>query len=86
LAFELIFLPRELIYLSDRMMGVYSTLSPFIFVLVKMVLQPGMVVHTFNPSTHCGGRSRRIFEFKAGLVYKASSWTATREMHRETPS
>jgi hypothetical protein len=32
------------------------------------------VAHTFNPST--GGRSRRISEFEASMVYKVSARTA----------
>jgi hypothetical protein len=38
-------------------------------------MQPGVVVHAFNPSTW-RGRGRRISEFKASLVYKVSSRTA----------
>jgi hypothetical protein len=38
--------------------------------------EPGMVVRAFNPSTHSGGRVRRISEFKTSLVYKVSSRTA----------
>jgi hypothetical protein len=34
----------------------------------------GMVAHASNP--HLGGRGRRISEFEASLVYKASSRTA----------
>jgi hypothetical protein len=30
-----------------------------------------MVAHAFNPSTHSGGRGRRISEFEASLVYKS---------------
>jgi hypothetical protein len=36
---------------------------------------PGVVAHTFNPSTP-GGRGRRISKFEASLVYKVSSRTA----------
>jgi hypothetical protein len=35
---------------------------------------PGMVTHTFNPSTQ-GGRGRQISEFEPSLVYKVSSRT-----------
>jgi hypothetical protein len=35
--------------------------------------QAGVMAHPFNPST---GRSRAVFEFKASLVYNASSKTA----------
>ena len=35
---------------------------------------PGVVAHTFNPSTE--GRGRRISEFEASLVYRVSSRTA----------
>jgi hypothetical protein len=38
-------------------------------------IEPGMVVHAFNPSTW-EGRGRRISEFEASLVYKVSSRTA----------
>jgi hypothetical protein len=39
---------------------------------LKKKIKPGVVVHTFNPST-LGGRGRRISEFKASLVYRVSS-------------
>jgi hypothetical protein len=35
-------------------------------------MKPGVVVHTFDPSTQ-GGRGRRISEFEASLVYRVSS-------------
>jgi hypothetical protein len=35
-------------------------------------VEPGVVVHTFNPQ-HLGGRGRLISEFKASLVYRVSS-------------
>jgi hypothetical protein len=35
-------------------------------------LQPGVVAHTFKPST-LGGRGRWISEFEASLVYRVSS-------------
>jgi hypothetical protein len=38
-------------------------------------IEPGMVVHAFNPSTW-EGRGRRISEFEASLVYNVSSRTA----------
>jgi hypothetical protein len=39
---------------------------------------PGVVAHTFNPSTGWGGggRGRWISEFKATLAYKVNSRTA----------
>jgi hypothetical protein len=45
-------------------------------VIFSKWLKPGMVAHTFNPSTHSGGRGRRISEFEASLVYKVSSRAA----------
>jgi hypothetical protein len=41
----------------------------------KKTERPGVVAHTFNPSTS-GGRGRRISEFETSLVYKVSSRTA----------
>jgi hypothetical protein len=38
--------------------------------------RPGVLVHTFNPSTWEGGRGRQISEFEASLVYRVSSRTA----------
>jgi hypothetical protein len=37
---------------------------------------PGVMVHTFNPSTWQRGRGRQISLFKASLVYRVSSRTA----------
>jgi hypothetical protein len=38
---------------------------------------PGMMTHTFNPSTQgMGGRARQICELEAHLVYRVSSRTA----------
>jgi hypothetical protein len=44
--------------------------------LLKMVVLPGVVAHTFNPALRGSGRGRQISEFKASLVYKVSSRTA----------
>jgi hypothetical protein len=41
--------------------------------LLKVMWEPGVVVHAFN---NLGGRGRRISEFEASLVYKVSSKTA----------
>jgi hypothetical protein len=38
----------------------------------KSITPPGVVAHTFNPSTRWG-RGRQISEFEASLVYKVSS-------------
>jgi hypothetical protein len=46
---------------------------------------PGMVAHTFSPSTWEAGRGRWISEFEASLVYKVSSRTA-RAIQRNTVS
>ena len=43
--------------------------------LIEVWHKPGVVAHTFNPSTW-EGRGRRISEFEASLVYKVSSRTA----------
>jgi hypothetical protein len=48
---------------------------PQIYSYLKKKNKPGVVAHTFNPST-LGGRGRRISEFEASLVYKVSSRTA----------
>jgi hypothetical protein len=42
---------------------------------IKSPYEPGVVVHTFNPSTQ-KARGRWISEFEASLVYKVSSRTA----------
>ena len=48
-----------------------------VVISVKAVLKPGVVAHTFNPSTQkAEGRCRQISEFEASLVYKVSSRTA----------
>ena len=48
---------------------------PSTHVVAKTCLRPGVVLHAFNPSTHSLGRQRQgdFCEFKASLVYRASS-------------
>jgi hypothetical protein len=42
-----------------------------------MTIQPGMIVHDFNPSTVCRRqRKAHFYEFKVSLVYTASSGPA----------
>ena len=50
----------------------------------KILILPGMVAHTFNPSTW-EGRGRQISEFEASLVYRVSSRT-TRATQRNPVS
>jgi hypothetical protein len=51
-------------------------------VSLKIQQGPGMVAHTFNPSTGEGEAGGSLSEFEASLVYKVSSSTAKAVMQK----
>jgi hypothetical protein len=56
--------------------GSEGDIKSFINFFLKDFIKPGVVAHTFNPSTWEAEAGGRISEFEASLVYKVSSRTA----------
>ena len=54
--------------------------------LIKKIISPGVVVHTFSPSAQEAEADGWISEFKASLVYKMSSRTARATTQRNLVS
>jgi aromatic ring-opening dioxygenase catalytic subunit (LigB family) len=54
--------------------------------LIKKIISPGVVVHTFSPNAQEAEADGWISEFKASLVYKMSSRTARATTQRNLVS
>ena len=52
-----------------------------------MTIQPGMIVHDFNPSTVCRRqRKAHFYEFKVSLVYRVNFMMARKTKHKAKPN